>query len=106
MRLFISRPQYRLSVSSRKIYDERNEIERRRGGIVFRMQAFSSTVAQKKEKNVRGGRGTNENEQTMTRMFLPRCCRKKKKEKIAIFIDDSIKLNFISDIASSTINRV
>lgn len=33
------------------------------GGIVFRMQAFSSTVAQKKEKNVRGGRGTNENDE-------------------------------------------
>lgn len=63
------------------------------------------------QKNVRmeggggGGRKTNENdEQRMTRMFCHVLVGKKK--KIVSFIEDSIKLNLISDIASSTINRV
>lgn len=64
------------------------------------------------QKNVRmegedgGGRKmTRENdEQRMTRMFCHVLVGKKK--KIVSFIEDSIKLNLISDIASSTINRV
>lgn len=44
-----------------------------------------------------------ENER-MTRMFCHVLVGKKK--KIVSFIEDSIKLNLISDIASSTINRV
>lgn len=67
MRLFISRPQYRLSVSSRKIYDERNEIERRGGGG-YRLSnaSFFEYRGAKKKKKCKEEEGEEEGRMRMT----------------------------------------